>query len=89
MTGPVLEPRERACSDASWIIPLGLALPYVWRLVQCVRVFLDTGARPQLFNALKYSTAFPVRRAGVAGRAGRRLPGLQPSWKAAVAANHG
>ncbi|EFN53201.1 hypothetical protein CHLNCDRAFT_11403, partial [Chlorella variabilis] len=48
------------CSDASFIIPLGLAAPYAWRLVQCIRVYLDTGARPQLFNALKYSTAFPV-----------------------------
>lgn len=48
------------CSDASWIIPLGLAMPYAWRLIQCIRVYLDTGARPQLFNALKYSTAFPV-----------------------------
>lgn len=24
-------------------------------------MYLDTGARPQLFNAIKYSTAFPVR----------------------------
>ena len=54
-------PRPQACSDASFIIPLGLAAPYAWRLVQCIRVYLDTGARPQLFNALKYSTAFPVR----------------------------
>lgn len=50
----------QACSDASFIIPLGVAAPYAWRLVQCIRVYLDTGARPQLFNALKYSTAFPV-----------------------------
>lgn len=28
--------------------------------MQCIRVYLDTGARPQLFNAIKYSTAFPV-----------------------------
>lgn len=53
-------PALQACSDASFIIPLGLAAPYAWRLVQCIRVYLDTGARPQLFNALKYSTAFPV-----------------------------
>ena len=61
MTGPVMNPQERACSDASFIIPLGLAMPYAWRLVQCLRVFLDTGARPQIFNAIKYSTTFPVR----------------------------
>ena len=42
------------------LIPLGLSLPYLWRLMQCLRVYNDTGARPQLFNALKYSTAFPV-----------------------------
>ena len=42
------------------LIPLGLCLPYLWRLMQCLRVYNDTGARPQLFNALKYSTAFPV-----------------------------
>ncbi|PRW59731.1 SPX and EXS domain-containing 1-like isoform X1 [Chlorella sorokiniana] len=60
MTGFVMVPQIKACSDASYIIPLGLAAPYAWRLVQCIRVYLDTGARPQLFNALKYSTAFPV-----------------------------
>ncbi len=48
------------CGGGSWILPLGLALPYAWRLAQCLRVYRDTGARPQLFNALKYSTAFPV-----------------------------
>lgn len=48
------------CGSASLILPLGLALPYAWRLAQCLRVYRDTGARPQLFNALKYSTAFPV-----------------------------
>lgn len=59
-TGSVMHPITESCSDASWIIPLGLALPYAWRLVQCLRVHADTGARPQLWNALKYSTAFPV-----------------------------
>jgi hypothetical protein len=57
---PYCLPCPQACSDASFIIPLGLAAPYAWRLVQCIRVYLDTGARPQLFNAIKYSTAFPV-----------------------------
>lgn len=50
----------QSCGNASWLIPLGLSLPYIWRLLQCLRVFKDTGAKPQLFNALKYSTAFPV-----------------------------
>ena len=48
------------CGNSSWLIPLGLALPYAWRLCQCIRVYRDADARPQLFNALKYSTAFPV-----------------------------
>lgn len=60
MIGPVMQANLPQCSDASFILPLGLAAPYAWRLVQCLRVYLDTGARPQLFNALKYSTAFPV-----------------------------
>jgi len=59
-TGPVMAPFSEACSDASWILPFGLALPYTWRLMQCLRVHADTGARSQLWNALKYSTAFPV-----------------------------
>ena len=36
---------------ARWIIPLGLALPYAWRLAQCIRVYRDTGARPQVPDA--------------------------------------
>ena len=40
--------RVQMCDDSSYIIPLGLALPYAWRLVQCIRVYLDTGARPQV-----------------------------------------
>ena len=50
----------QACSGTSWVGPAVLALPYAWRFCQCIRVFLDTGARPQLFNAAKYFTAFPV-----------------------------
>ena len=70
MTGPVMAAEGAGdgggagsgrCGDASFLIPLGVALPYAWRLVQCLRVYADTGARPQLLNALKYSTAFPVR----------------------------
>ena len=50
----------QVCGNSSWLIPLGLSLPYAWRFCQCLRVYKDTGAVPQLFNALKYSTAFPV-----------------------------
>jgi hypothetical protein len=59
-SGPAMDPAPGACGDASWLIPAGLAAPYAWRLVQCLRVHADTGARPQLWNALKYATAFPV-----------------------------
>lgn len=53
--GPV-----QACGKLSWIIPVGFCLPYAWRFCQCIRVYLDTGAKPQIFNAIKYSTAFPA-----------------------------
>ena len=59
-SGSVMNPAADVCNDASWVIPAGLALPYFWRLVQCLRVHADTGAKPQLWNALKYCTAFPV-----------------------------
>ncbi len=48
------------CGSSSWIIPAGLSLPYIWRLCQCIRTWKDTGNTGQAFNALKYSTAFPV-----------------------------
>ncbi|KAK9813520.1 hypothetical protein WJX73_004163 [Symbiochloris irregularis] len=62
ISGTIMQPHDsdQVCGNASWLIPLGLSLPYAWRLLQCLRVYTDTGARPQLFNALKYSTAFPV-----------------------------
>ena len=50
----------QVCGNSSWLIPLGLSLPYAWRFCQCLRVNRDTGNRSQLYNALKYSTAFPV-----------------------------
>jgi hypothetical protein len=70
-------PCVQRCGSASLVIPVGLALPYFWRFVQCVRVFLDTGARPQIWNAIKYSTAFPVGLACTAhiGRVGCPCPG--------------
>ena len=50
----------QVCGNNSWLIPLGLSLPYLWRFCQCIRVNKDTGNTAQLYNALKYSTAFPV-----------------------------
>ena len=48
------------CGSSSWLIPAGLSLPYIWRLCQCIRTWRDRGDIGQAFNALKYSTAFPV-----------------------------
>ena len=44
----------------AWLVPLFLALPYLWRLLQCISVYFETGNRSQLMNALKYFSAFPV-----------------------------
>jgi len=41
-----------------------LALPFWWRLMQCLRVYYDTREQKNLWNALKYSTAFPLVYAG-------------------------
>jgi hypothetical protein len=68
VTAPVLEPltsasggrASGACSDASPAIPLLLALPYLWRLAQCVRCYADTRQALHLGNAAKYATAIPV-----------------------------
>ena len=43
------------CGSSSWFIPFGLSLPFAWRLLQCLRVYMDTGNRAQLLNALKYA----------------------------------
>ena len=59
-TGPVMAQDHTWCGDVSWLIPIGLAMPYFWRLCQCIRVYKDTGNKQQLLNALKYTTAFPV-----------------------------
>ena len=60
VSGPILSGAQEQCTDASWTIPIGLALPYLWRLLQCIRIYIDTGNKQQLWNALKYTTAFPV-----------------------------
>lgn len=44
------------CGSSSWFIPFGLSLPFAWRLLQCLRVYMDTGNRAQLLNALKYAS---------------------------------
>ncbi|XP_028769538.1 SPX and EXS domain-containing protein 1-like isoform X1 [Neltuma alba] len=51
---------DSVCGSHSSAIPMVLMLPYLWRLLQCLRQYKDTKERTCLFNALKYSTAFPV-----------------------------
>ena len=41
-----------------------LALPFWMRLMQCLKVYSVTGEQKNLWNALKYSTAFPLVYAG-------------------------
>lgn len=48
------------CGSHSIWIPCVLAYPYVCRFFQCLRQYSDTKEKSCLFNALKYSTAFPV-----------------------------
>merc|ERR1712025_961037 len=35
-------------------------MPYLWRLIQCVKIYFSKGEKAQLANAAKYFTAFPV-----------------------------
>lgn len=51
---------DSVCGSHSVAIPLVLVLPYIFRLLQCLRQYKDTKERTTLFNALKYSTAVPV-----------------------------
>ncbi|KAF7844685.1 SPX and EXS domain-containing protein 1-like [Senna tora] len=51
---------DSVCGSHSSAIPLVLVLPYIWRLLQCLRQYKDTREKTSLFNALKYSTAVPV-----------------------------
>lgn len=44
----------------SVMVPLIISAPYMIRLKQCISAYRAGGPRANLFNALKYSTAFPV-----------------------------
>nr|XP_024384774.1 SPX and EXS domain-containing protein 5-like isoform X2 [Physcomitrium patens] len=48
------------CGGHSMYIPIVLAYPYLSRLLQCLRQYHDTKDKTCLFNALKYTTTFPV-----------------------------
>lgn len=51
---------ESRCAKGSFLIFAAAASPYAARFVQCIRVWKDTGNAGQLWNALKYFTAFPA-----------------------------
>lgn len=53
---PPIELRDRCTAAAPYL----MMLPYLWRFLQCLRQFNDEGHYRHLFNALKYTTAFPV-----------------------------
>merc|ERR1712003_199442 len=51
---------SEACNAHSWLYSFALAMPYLWRLIQCVKIYFSKGEKAQLANAAKYFTAFPV-----------------------------
>ena len=51
---------DSSCAKGSLLLFAAAASPYAARFVQCVRVWRDTGNTGQLWNALKYFTAFPA-----------------------------
>ena len=57
------EAHYSGCADTYWNA-LMLALPFWWRLMQCLKVYSVNGEQKNLWNALKYSTAFPLVYAG-------------------------
>lgn len=50
----------QTCSPVAVPVLVALMLPYIIRFIQCITVYRATGKRSQLFNALKYATAFPA-----------------------------
>lgn len=48
------------CDQLGTHVLLALCLPYLIRFVQCLRVSRATGSTAQLFNAVKYASAFPA-----------------------------
>ena len=53
----------KSCADSP-VNGIFLALPFWLRLMQCLRVYSETREVKNLWNALKYSTAFPLVYAG-------------------------
>ena len=53
-------PTEGLCSPLSLLSMSAICLPYAIRFVQCLIVYYSTGKTSQIFNALKYLSAFPA-----------------------------
>jgi len=53
------EANYQTCADTV-ANALMLAAPFWWRLMQCLKVYSITREQKNLWNALKYSTAFPL-----------------------------
>ncbi|KAJ1426852.1 EXS, C-terminal [Sesbania bispinosa] len=65
---------DSVCGSHSVAIPIVLVLPYIWRLLQCLRQYKDTKEKTCLFNALKYSTAVPLYAKMLSSGMGRDSP---------------
>ena len=62
-TSVLWEAHYFSCAD-TYANAVMLALPFWMRLMQCLKVYSVTGEQKNLWNALKYSTAFPLVYAG-------------------------
>lgn len=58
-TSTLWETHYFSCAELPWNA-LMLAFPFWWRLMQCLKVYTVTKEQKNLWNALKYSTAFPL-----------------------------
>jgi hypothetical protein len=53
-------PTEGVCSPLSLLSMSAVCLPYAIRFIQCLIVYRSTGKTSQIFNAMKYLSAFPA-----------------------------
>jgi len=74
-----------------WSTPWWIALPAVWRMLQCFRRYYEAPKGEHLANALKYSTAYPVLVCSYLKRHPPESPELAawvlPVWLMAVLIN--
>ncbi|MBA0559960.1 hypothetical protein Gohar_012566, partial [Gossypium harknessii] len=53
---------DSVCGSHSVAIPLVLVIPYIWRLLQCLRQYKDTKEKPTLFNGNTSRWTYVYRR---------------------------